>query len=105
MTASALPDLGDLDPSEARVLLRIQERASEIIKAHAPEPGTPAQQLSPLLQIKVEALAHLVALTKLHEHGVKHHTAKGNTNQAHLWERDAEMLCGIATALYTIPVT
>lgn len=108
MTQS-LPDLTDLtnlEPAEARILMRARERSREIVHQYAPtsvEEGR-KQPISPLATIKVEALAHLIALTNLHQAGARHHESNGNTRQQLLWERDTEALASLSAALFIIDV-
>lgn len=98
------PFIHDLAPHDAQVLLRVQERALEIVATHIPQPGEPPAQLSPLTTIKVEAMAHLVALAQIHAHGAQHHTANGNPSQADLWDRDTRHITDLASALFLIHV-
>lgn len=104
MNSSALPDIGDLSPKVARMVLRVSERAHEILEEHVPNPLEP-QELSPLATIHIEALAHLAALIKLHEHGATYHTAQGNSAQARLWRRDSITLQNISHTLASLSIT
>lgn len=100
----ALPDLGDFTPNQARLVMRVTERAGEIIEAHVPDPSEPTPEISPMATIKVETLAHLTALIRLHYHGATFHTARGNRTQATLWNQDAERLEAIFRSLVAIPI-
>lgn len=99
-----IPDLGDAHPRIARIMLRVIERANEIIAAHAPEDGTPRGPISPLAEIHIEALAHLAALQKLHHHGAKYHETHKNARQAALWNHDAEVIEELASRLLCVQV-
>ena len=103
-SSQGLPDLSNVNPRTARLLLRVRERASEIVSDHCPNPGAPKPQVSPLSAIHIEALAHLVALQRLHQHGAAYHEKRGNSTQAYLWERDAEVLEELGSRLFLIDI-
>jgi hypothetical protein len=89
---TTIPNLTDLDPRQARLFLRIQERSAEIVQAHAPEAGATKPPISPLATIHIEALAHIAVLQRLHESGAAFHSQRANHTQAALWQRDSEIL-------------
>lgn len=89
---TTIPNLTDLDPRQARLFLRIQERSAEILQAHAPEAGAAKPPISPLAAIHIEALAHIAVLQRLHESGTTYHSQRDNHAQAALWQRDSEIL-------------
>jgi hypothetical protein len=99
-----LPQISDYKPSEARVILRCRERAVEIIRDHAPDPDSPKPIISPLQAIKIDTLAHLTALIRLHEQGADYHRANANLTQAQLWSDDAERLQALWSGLLLIQI-
>ena len=103
-SSQGLPDLSDVSPRTARLLLRVRERASEIISENCPNPGDPKPQVSPMSTIHIEALAHIVALQRLHQHGAAYHEKRNNKAQAYLWERDATVLEELGSRLFLIDI-